>query len=84
MKFALPLVLGLAVLTSACDTIENRRSFYAPKKADGPYTRSLEDGSWEEQKSVDQQYSEARRLRAQQGQQKAPEVTPITQPTEGL
>jgi hypothetical protein len=65
VKFALPFALCLAFATSACNTIENRRSFYAPKKADGPYTRALEDGSWEEQKTVDQQYEEAKRLRRQ-------------------
>ena len=65
MKFVLPLLLCLAFVFSACDTIENRRSFYAPKKADGPYTRALEDGTWDEQKTVDEQYREARRLKAQ-------------------
>jgi hypothetical protein len=72
VKFALPLALCLAFATTACNTIENRRSFYAPKKADGPYTRSLQDGSWQHPKTVDEQYEEAKRQRAQQGKGAAP------------
>jgi hypothetical protein len=67
VKFALPLVLCLAFATSACNTIENRRSVYAPKKADGPYTRSLQDGTWKQRKSVDQQYEEAKREKKMKG-----------------
>ncbi len=66
VKFALPLALCLAFATSACNTIENRRSVYAPKKADGPYTRALEDGTWDDPKTVDQEYADARRARARQ------------------
>jgi hypothetical protein len=65
VKFALPFALCLAFATTACNTIENRRSLYSPKKADGPYTRSLEDGSWQRQKTVDEQYREAARQRRQ-------------------
>ncbi len=63
VKFALPFALCLAFATTACNTIENRRSLYAPKKADGPYTRALQEGTWRdmESKSVDQQYQESRR-----------------------
>lgn len=78
VKFALPLVLCLAFALTACNTIENRRSFYAPKKADGPYTRSLQDGTWRNQKTVDEQYAEAKRQKAQQKRGSAP-VAP--QPT---
>ena len=67
VKFAIPLVLCLAFATSACNTIENRRSVYAPKKADGPYTRSLQDGSWRKAKSVDEQYEEAKRAKKMKG-----------------
>jgi len=63
VKFVLPLTLLIAFATTACNTIENRRSFYAPKKGDGPYTRSLRDGSWKKQKTVDEQYAEAKRDR---------------------
>ena len=61
VKFALPLALCAALATTACNTVENQRSLYSPKTANGPYTRALEDGSWEEQKTVDEQYQQARR-----------------------
>ena len=48
---------------TACNTIENRRSLYAPKKADGPYTRALQDGSWQHEKSVNEEYQESKRER---------------------
>lgn len=48
VKFALPL-LALSVLSlAACTTDANRRDTYKPAKGDGPYTRMLEDGSWED------------------------------------
>ena len=75
VKFALPFSLFLAFAMSACNTIENRRSEYAPKKADGPYTRSLEDGSWQNPKSVDQQYAEAQRAKKTQLKREAAPVT---------
>ncbi len=59
VKFVLPFLLVLAFAVTGCNTIENRRSLYAPKKADGPYTRALQDGTWDEQKTVDQQYAAA-------------------------
>ncbi len=65
VKFALPFILCLAFATTACNTIENRRSTYAPRKADGPYTRSLQDGSWRHPKTVDEQFEEAKRQRAE-------------------
>jgi hypothetical protein len=83
VKFALPFALCLAFATTACDTIENRRSFYAPKKADGPYTRSLQDGTWAQRKSVDEEYQEAKRQQRQQqgrGTAPAPEETPQSEP----
>jgi hypothetical protein len=63
VKFALPFALCLAFATTACNTIENRRSLYSPKKADGPYTRALREGTWEnmESRTVDQQYRDSRR-----------------------
>ena len=63
MKFALPFALCLAFAATACNTIENRRSMYAPKKADGPYTRSLQDGSWQHEKSVNEEYEASKRQR---------------------
>jgi hypothetical protein len=64
VKFALPFALCLAFAMTACNTIENRRSLYAPKKADGPYTRSLQDGSWRNEKSVNEQYEESKGQRS--------------------
>jgi hypothetical protein len=72
VKFALPFALCLAFAMSACNTIENRRSEYAPKKGDGPYTRALRDGTWGEQKSVDQEYEEAKHQKAMQKKGGAP------------
>ena len=72
VKFALPFALCLAFATTACNTIENRRSVYSRPKANGPYTRSLEDGSWQYPKSVDQQYAEAQRQKKMQLKSNAP------------
>jgi hypothetical protein len=60
VKFFLPLVVFLACGLAACNTVENRRSVYSPVKANGPYTRSLKDGSWKERKTVDVEYREAK------------------------
>ena len=61
VKFLLPLVLFLACTLAACNTVENRRSLYWPAKGNGPYTRSLQDGSWKDRaKPVDVEYREAK------------------------
>lgn len=65
VKFVLPFLLVLAFAVTGCNTIENRRSLYSPKKADGPATRALKDGTWEQQKTVDQQYAEAQQMKKQ-------------------
>ena len=70
VKFVLPLTLVAAFALSACNTIENRRSLYHNTKVHGPYTRSLEEGTWGETKPVDEQYSET------QAQKKRPKLTP--------
>lgn len=64
VKSVLPLLLLLAFVFSGCNTIENRRSLYKRKEADGPYTRSLEDGSWKKRQTVDQEYAEQQRRKA--------------------
>lgn len=74
VKFALPLVALLALSLCACNTIENRRSVYRTTKVEGPYTRQLEDGSWEHPKSVDEQYRDAARKKRQ------PKTAPATAP----
>lgn len=76
VKFALPFALCLAFATTACNTIENRRSVYANTKVEGPYTRSLEDGSWQYPKSVDQQYAEAQRDKRTQLKRETKPTTP--------
>lgn len=60
MKFVLPLALVAAFALSACNTLENRRSFYRTEKVHGPYTRELEEGTWGNPKTVDEEYAEAR------------------------
>ena len=72
VKFALPFALFLAFATTACNTIENRRSVYKRPQANGPYTRSLEDGSWRHPKSVDEQYADAQRQKKMQLKSNAP------------
>ena len=79
VKFVLPFLLVLAFAVTGCNTIENRRSLYAPKKADGPYTRALRDGTWDEQKTVDEQYTEAQRMK-KQGRVVPAEATPAATP----
>lgn len=59
MKFFLPLALFAAFALSACNTIENRRSLYSNEKVHGPHTRALEEGTWAEAKSADEQYQES-------------------------
>ena len=46
MKFITPFLLLAAFAFSACETIQNRRSLYAPPKPSGPYTQSLKTGTW--------------------------------------
>ena len=49
VKSTFPLLALLAFVAfglSACNTLADRRDLYAPVKANGPYTRSLQDGSW--------------------------------------
>ncbi len=61
VKFFLPLVLFLACSLAACNTVENRRSVYSPVKANGPYTRSLQEGTWKDTpKTVDVEYRETK------------------------
>lgn len=60
MKFFLPIALFAAFAFSACNTLENRRSFYSTQKVHGPYTRQLEEGTWGNPKTVDEQYAETK------------------------
>lgn len=76
VKFSLLLVLGVAFATTACNTIENRRSEYTRKRGDGPYTRSLREGTWNKPKTVDEQFAEGKRVRKDQKMAPAPAVKP--------
>jgi hypothetical protein len=60
VKFFLPLALLAALVLSACNTLENRRSLYSTEKVHGPYTRELEEGNGGSAKTIDQQYAEQR------------------------
>ena len=46
VKSITPFLLLAAASLTACETIQNRRSLYAPAKASGPYTEALKSGSW--------------------------------------
>lgn len=46
MKFAAPFLLITTFALTACDTLNTRRSLYAPAKASGPYTEARKTGSW--------------------------------------
>jgi hypothetical protein len=59
VKSLLPLALLAALALSACNTLENRRSLYTTEKVHGPYTRELEEGTWGNPKTVDEQYAES-------------------------
>jgi hypothetical protein len=60
VKFLLPIALFAAFALSACNTLENRRSSYTTQKVHGPYTRQLEEGTWGNPKTVDEQYAETK------------------------
>lgn len=46
VKFYTPFLLLVAIALNACETLQNRRSLYAPPKPSGPYTQALKTGSW--------------------------------------
>lgn len=47
VKSASPLLIFLAAAAlSGCDTLSDRRDMYAKTPASGPYTESLDTGSW--------------------------------------
>ena len=47
VKFITPFLLLVALALTACETLQNRRSLYAPARASGPYTDALRTGSWQ-------------------------------------
>ena len=47
VKLILPLLAVTFFVTACANENATRRGFYAPPRASGPYTRSLEDGTWQ-------------------------------------
>lgn len=43
---SLPVLFLCALSLCACNTLANRRSLYAPKKGEGYWTRTLDEGTW--------------------------------------
>lgn len=74
VKLLLPLV-ALTLFAAACSNPNaRRRNLYSPPQPSGPYTRSLEDGSWRHKvKPADEEMRERREEeRARQMQKTAP------------
>ena len=46
VKLILPLLALTLLLTGCSNTEARRRNLYSPSQPSGPYTRSLQDGSW--------------------------------------
>jgi hypothetical protein len=40
------LAIAVALLTTSCTTLENRRYLWEPQKVEGPYTRMLAEKDW--------------------------------------
>jgi hypothetical protein len=82
VKIAVPLLSLLALSLAACNTLEDRRSLYSPAKGSGPYTRQLQEGTWKDRKTVDEQYAEAQKQkkRGTKAATPAPETPPATPP----
>ena len=53
VKFLVPLLALAAFFVAGCATDANRRTLYSPKKADGYWTRKLEDGTYRNRQLVD-------------------------------
>ena len=64
VKLLLPL-LALTFFVTACSNEgATRRGFYSPPKPSGPYTRSLEEGTWKTGgKPVDQELKDRQEQR---------------------
>ena len=58
----LPPLLALTLFATACsNTNATRRGLYSPPRASGPYTQSLDDGTWRKGgKPVDEELRERR------------------------
>lgn len=61
VKLLLPL-LALTFFATACsNTNATRRGLYSPPRASGPYTQSVQDGTWQQGgKPVDEEIKERR------------------------
>ncbi len=61
VKLILPLLAVTFFVTACANENATRRGFYSPPRASGPYTRSLEDGTWRKGgKPVDQELNDRR------------------------
>ena len=61
VKLILPLLAVTFFVTSCANENATRRGLYSSPQPSGPYTRSLEDGSWQKGgKPVDQELHERR------------------------
>jgi hypothetical protein len=45
---SLPAFLVCSLWLCSCNTLANRRSLYAPKKGEGYWTRTLQEGTWKQ------------------------------------
>ena len=48
LPLSLLALVACALSLCACNTLANRRSLYSPKKGEGYWTRSLQEGTWKE------------------------------------
>jgi hypothetical protein len=48
LSLSLLLLVSCALSLCACNTLANRRSLYSPKKGEGYWTRTLDEGTWKE------------------------------------
>ena len=46
LLLSLPAFLVCSLWLCGCNTLANRRSLYAPKKGEGYWTRTLDEGTW--------------------------------------
>ena len=61
VKLLLPLVALTLFATACSNTNATRRGMYSPPQASGPYTQSLDDGTWRKGgKPVDEELADRR------------------------
>ena len=77
VKLLLPL-LALTLFVTACSNQNaTRRGMYSPPKASGPYTQSLDDGTWRKGgKPVDEELRDRREQQKINAMQAKPAAKP--------